>query len=646
MSVASNRHTDIGFRRIVVVNSGSSGQVALFVDFENLAGGDENGSSGTLHAERLVTFAEKYGRVVISKAYANWNNPMYGEHQRNIYECGIEPVQVLGQAGKNSADIKLAVDAIDMMRYLPHINVFIIVSSDKDFIHLNKILRAQGKIVICVGLNPNPTLAGSCDQYKLYESIAKTEVGEKKASVAKVGEKEASVAKVGEKEASVAKVGEKEAGDADLTPVKQALQEMITEYPHGIFASEVKGLLCEKLFTNFDEKKYGFKGFEQLLNALKDVVEIKKSPDNKELLVYSSDSAVKGLDISKLMMIQAITKNLLHFIPHAEKRRNTLKIIFAVIKQQQPFLWEEILERIAKMEKTVSISDGYVSNVLDDIFLEYGFYWENSQNHLLRGERSISLRKDIDTEDAFVRIYEQRIAFLLRRLVDDKQELSASLLVTILNLPKDEENLAYCQSLLDSSVDNSSAVLVQKLIYRINQFEQNADKRHKFLKLIFVAIKQQQPFCLKEIEERIAKMEAKDIPIHIVHDHLLKINIEKGFSWAKHQKTVSLQDRMMSLQEKIDSEDAFIRIYEQHIVFNLRKLLSDEQRLSASLLAEILGFTPEDEKKQAYCQSLLGDLAPADTVSTDGVAREATAPGDATAEDISPKTSSYTTEDK
>ncbi len=156
------------------MNKESSGQVALLVDFENLIGNEENDSSGTSHAKRLVDFAKEYGRVVISKAYANWNYPSYGKYQLGIYDCGIEPVQVLGQTGKNSVDIKLAVDAVDMMRSLPYINVFIIVSSDKDFIHLYKILRVQGKIVIGVALHRNPILERSCDHFILYQNLAGT----------------------------------------------------------------------------------------------------------------------------------------------------------------------------------------------------------------------------------------------------------------------------------------------------------------------------------------------------------------------------------------------------------------------------------------------------------------------------------------
>ncbi len=674
------------------MNRESSGQVALLVDYENFNFPISNdiSSSDISQAEQLIAFAKEYGHIVISKAYANWNHKDRSRHQLSLYNCGIEIVQVISQSKKNSVDIKLAVDAVEMIRSQPHINVFIIASSDKDFIHVYKLLRAQGKMVVVISshyhINPiNEILVKYCDRlvvyknkhYIPYENIAdtskkstvspgkkspvgpgkkspvgpgkqspvgpgkkspvgpgkkspvgpgkqspagpgkKSPVGPGKQSPAGPGKKSTvgpgKKSTVGPGKKSTVGPGQKSTAGVsqesitDLTLVKKAIKEIMPEYPYGVFASEVKGLLCEKLSTNFDEKKYGYKGFEQLLNALKDVVEIKKIPDNKELLVYSSDSAVKGLDISTLMMIQEITKNLLHFIPHAERRHNALKIIFTAIKQQQPFRWEEVLERVEKMEKTVSINHDYVSNVLDDIFFGYGFYWESSQNHLPYRKREISLREDIDTEDAFVRIYEQRIAFLLRRRVVDKQKLSASILVTILNLPEDADNLAYCQSLLDASVTVDSAVLVKKLIYKIPQFEKSADKRHNILKLIYAAIKQQQPFCFQEISERVTKMEAEDISNHTVHDYLLKILNEKGFSWAKHQKDVASSDRMMSLQEEVDSEVAFIRIYEQHIVLNLRKLLSDEQQLSAFLLAEILGL-PNDEAELAYCQSLLAAL--------------------------------------
>ncbi len=157
------------------------------------------------------------------------------------------------------------------------------------------------------------------------------------------------------------------------------------------------------------------------------------------------------------MMIHKIIKRMRFFTPHVEKRRNILKIIFRAIKKQQPFCWEEISESVENMEKTIFIRNDYVRNILDNIFSKSVFSWESSQKELLPNERKMSLRKDIDTEDDFIRIYEKKVALSLHKIVDDKQELSASLLVTILNLPEDEENLAYCQSILDDLVPADTA---------------------------------------------------------------------------------------------------------------------------------------------------------------------------------------------
>ncbi len=267
------------------MNRESSGQVALFVNFENLPKNDKKGSSDISHTKRLVNFAKEYGRVVISKAYANWNNPKLKKHQRACYDYGIDPVKILSEGSKHSVDIKLMVDAVDAMHSLSHINVFIIVSSDKDFTHLYKILRAHGKMVVVVAFNSNPILKGSCDRFILYESI----VGEKKASVAKTPDSS---------EDRGSQHINRGAQDADLTPVKQALKKIIEEYPNGITAARMKLLLLENFSPSFDEKNYGFNKFKQLLNALDDVVETKIPDGEGDILVYPAGSTDKSPDIS------------------------------------------------------------------------------------------------------------------------------------------------------------------------------------------------------------------------------------------------------------------------------------------------------------------------------------------------------------
>ena len=149
-------------------------RIALFVDFENLAiGARERG--GQLDMAVIVDALAERGRVVVRRAYADWN--LFSEYRQNLVGQRIEMIEVPQRTGvvrKNAADIKLAVDALEMSLQRDFLTTFVVASGDSDFTPLVLKLRELNKKVIGVGVEGSTSelLPGACDEFLFYERLA------------------------------------------------------------------------------------------------------------------------------------------------------------------------------------------------------------------------------------------------------------------------------------------------------------------------------------------------------------------------------------------------------------------------------------------------------------------------------------------
>lgn len=150
------------------------GDVALFIDWENIkfslinAGFQPNVSS-------IYETAKGYGRIVIARAYADWQEEWHLEDPAALYDAGIEPVYVptrgKGERRKNSVDVKLASECIEVCHNYPSIKTFVLCSGDADFIHVVNILRPYGKRVVLIGVSwtTSMQLMGGVDEMLFYD---------------------------------------------------------------------------------------------------------------------------------------------------------------------------------------------------------------------------------------------------------------------------------------------------------------------------------------------------------------------------------------------------------------------------------------------------------------------------------------------
>jgi uncharacterized protein (TIGR00288 family) len=146
--------------------------LALFIDFENLALGFP-GTRDRFDIRRVLKRMVEKGKVVAKKAYADWNR--FSSYTESLHEAAIELVEIprRAQTGKNSADIRLCVDAMDLAYSKEHIDTFVIVSGDSDFSPLVSKLKELGKHVIGLGMQPSTSelLRDNCDEFIYYEDL-------------------------------------------------------------------------------------------------------------------------------------------------------------------------------------------------------------------------------------------------------------------------------------------------------------------------------------------------------------------------------------------------------------------------------------------------------------------------------------------
>lgn len=147
--------------------------LAVFIDFENLALGFKGKRDKRFEIRKVLERLVEKGKLIVKKAYADWAD--YSEYKKPLHEAAIELIEIPKRAmtGKNSADIRLCVDAIDLCYSKEHIDTFVIVSGDSDFSPLVSKLKENGKRVIGLGMKESSSnlLVDNCDEFIYYEDL-------------------------------------------------------------------------------------------------------------------------------------------------------------------------------------------------------------------------------------------------------------------------------------------------------------------------------------------------------------------------------------------------------------------------------------------------------------------------------------------
>jgi len=233
--------------------------MALFCDFENVALGVRDAKYAAFDIQKVLERLLLKGNIVVKKAYCDWDR--YKEFKPAMHEATFELIEIphIRMSGKNSADIRMVVDALDLCYTKSHVDTFVIISGDSDFSALVSKLRENNKMVIGVGVKNSTSdlLISNCDEFIFYDDLVreseKPRRTRRKAAARKKGKKETLSSEDDKRQ---------EAIDLVMETVEALFKERGEE--EKVWGSMVKQTLKRRK-PGFNESYHGFRNFGQLL---------------------------------------------------------------------------------------------------------------------------------------------------------------------------------------------------------------------------------------------------------------------------------------------------------------------------------------------------------------------------------------------
>jgi len=233
--------------------------LALFCDFENIALGVRDAKYAKFDINRILERLLVKGSIVVKKAYCDWER--YKDFKATMHEAAFELIDIphVRQSGKNSADIRMVVDALDLCYTKSHVNNFVIISGDSDFSPLVSKLRENAKTVIGVGVKNSTSdlLMSNCDEFIYYDDLVREQEQKRRAKKPAQGRSPKS-------KAAKAKPQDKMQEGIDLALETAAALNTERGDQEKLWGSMVKQTLKRRR-PGFNESYYGFESFSKLL---------------------------------------------------------------------------------------------------------------------------------------------------------------------------------------------------------------------------------------------------------------------------------------------------------------------------------------------------------------------------------------------
>ena len=237
--------------------------MALFCDFENVALGVRDAKYAQFDIKKVLERLLLKGSIVVKKAYCDWDR--YKEFKATMHEAAFELIEIphVRQSGKNSADIRMVVDALDLCYTKAHMDTFVIISGDSDFSPLVSKLRENNKYVIGIGVKSSTSdlLSANCDEFIFYDDLVREQEAKQKRA-----EKKAPVKAAAEKAKPPAAKGEDDKRQEALDFIVETVEALIAERgsDEKIWGSMVKTTM-QRHKPGFTESSYGYRSFKELV---------------------------------------------------------------------------------------------------------------------------------------------------------------------------------------------------------------------------------------------------------------------------------------------------------------------------------------------------------------------------------------------
>jgi uncharacterized protein (TIGR00288 family) len=248
--------------------------MALFCDFENIALGVRDAQYAQFDIRKVLERLLLKGSIVVKKSYCDWDR--YKDFKSTMHEAAFELIEIphVRQSGKNSADIRMVVDALDLCYTKSHVDTFVILSGDSDFSPLVSKLRENNKYVIGIGVKDSTSdlLSANCDEFIFYDDLvreqeAKRRRAEKKKPVKATGNSAAKTTankKEGDKKEEDRKEEDKRQEALDF--MIETIEALVAERGEDdkIWGSMVKQTMKRRR-PGFTESYYGYRTFRELV---------------------------------------------------------------------------------------------------------------------------------------------------------------------------------------------------------------------------------------------------------------------------------------------------------------------------------------------------------------------------------------------
>ena len=276
--------------------------LAIFCDFENVALGVRDARIEKFDIKLVLERLLVKGSVVMKKAYCDWDR--YKQFKAVMHDAAFELIEIphTRQSGKNSADIRMVVDALDLCYTKEHIDSFVIISGDSDFSPLVSKLRENNKTVIGVGVKSSTSdlLMNNCDEFIFYDDLVRDQESSKqrkrkspprKKATRKEDGKQADVAKPADTGKQTDDKSEEDKMDEAIALVMETAEALYAERDDRdkLWGSMVKQALKRRR-PGFNERYYGVRSFSDLL----------EEAERRELIRLSLDERSGGYLIQKI----------------------------------------------------------------------------------------------------------------------------------------------------------------------------------------------------------------------------------------------------------------------------------------------------------------------------------------------------------
>src|SRR6185312_14161383 len=266
---------DLRLRRTSMPSGAETTNLALFCYFENIALGVRDARYEKFDITRVLERLLLKGSIVVKKAYCDWER--YKEFKSSMHHAGFELIEIphVKVSGKNSADIRMVVDALDLCYTKPHVDTFVIISGDSDFSPLVSKLRENNKGVIGVGVKNSTSdlLIANCDEFIYYDDLVREQQKPRRAPRKRAHAPDTAHGTHEAKDGEHGQLAERGADDR-------------------IWGSMVKQTLKRRR-PGFNESYYGFRSFNKLLEeaAQRNLLAIERDEKSGGYVIHAAESA-------------------------------------------------------------------------------------------------------------------------------------------------------------------------------------------------------------------------------------------------------------------------------------------------------------------------------------------------------------------